>query len=634
MKALHLLLTGTLLWAGISHPAQSAETSSKNDDVAIIIGNKSYVDSDIPEVSFAHNDAKAMRYFAENVLQIRSENIVYLEDATQAKMQSAFGRRGNHRGKAFQYVKPGISNLYVFYSGHGVPGQRDNKSYLLPVDAEIETADINGYPTDVLYNNLRQVDAKSVTVFLDACFSGNSHGGTLLKRASGASILPSAMPQTTSKKDKLTVLTAASKDQLASWDEENEHGLFTEYLLRALYGEADKNNDGKVVLNEISAFLNEDMRYKARRTYNRDQTPTVMGDNGQVMVAAIDGIYPTRPEDLDRQDNEDDVPVDPPTIDTSDFELYPVEANMFALKNANVRAKPTVRSRRVMTLPKGEPIHVAAKIIDEPWYAVERGDGIIGYVFADLLGEEKEIATEEENRSIRELKARLEKLEEQTRLSSKDILPQPPETTTHKDEPVIVEMPEMENLDDMDQAIEETWTVNIDDPFEEIQTTLKSMGAILARQSFIIPHRLNGQKTSFAYNWIRVDADRCQIRASISLNHDDRFKKNIRIHDRQIQAVFWQELRSKKRKLFTYNLDGNVDRKITIYQYGPFPFKEKKDRRRFIAKTKHLMKICPMPYQARQDEAYEQFPREYDKQPRDFRRPPPPPRRRPPPPRR
>jgi uncharacterized protein YgiM (DUF1202 family) len=597
MKILHLLVSGCLLWVGLFTPAQSASNEPENNDVAIIIGNRTYADQDIPEVRFAHNDAKAMKLFVQNVLHIRDENIIYFEDATQAKMQSTFGRRGNHRGKAFQFVKPGVSNLYVFYSGHGLPGQHDQKSYLLPVDSEIETADINGYPTDLLYDNLKQVGAKSVTVFLDACFSGNSHGGSLITQASGATVLPAA-PLQLEQTDTISILSAASSDQLASWDEESRHGLFTEYLLRALYGEADFDHDGQVKLDEIAAYLNEDMRYKARRTYNRDQVPYISGKTDQVLVAAIDGIFPPRPTLLEESDNL----IDPPTIDTDDYDLYPVEQNMFALKNANVRHQPNVRSRKVMMLPKGEPIHVAAKIINQPWYAVERGDGIIGYIFADLLGEEKEIATEEENRSIRELKERLEKLETRTRLSSQDILPQPSTPRTNEAKRGAQATPTFHPSE------------NDKDRYDQIETGLKKMGAILTRQSFIHHTPDPKNKTVFSYNWIRVHADKCRLTASISLRHNDR----LNIYDRQIQGVFWQKMENRKRILKDQSASTWKKEKIELFKHGPFIFKSKQDRNQFARQANKMRNLCPQPRHVQQDDTPA-----FAAQPQ-YRRPPPP----------
>jgi len=618
MKKLHLLITGCLIWAGLNFPAQSA-SDVQSDDVAVIIGNRTYADQDIPQVRFAHNDAMAMRHFVENVLNVHPDNIIYLEDATQAKMQSTFGRRGNHRGKVFQYVKPAVSNLYVFYSGHGLPGRHDQKSYLLPVDSDIETADINGYPTDLLYENLQQSEARSITVFLDACFSGNSHGGSLIKNASGATVLP-AEPELKAPNNHLSILTAASKDQLASWDEENRHGLFTEYLLRALYGEADQDKDGKIKLAEISSYLNQDMRYRARRSYNRDQTPTILGNEDQVLVAALEDGFPKRPNLAD--ENIDDV-FNPPTIDTGDYSLYPVEQNMFALKNANVRRLPTVRSPRVMTLPKGEPVYVAAKIIDQPWYAVERGDGIIGYIFSDLLGEEKEIATEEENRSIRELKARLEKLEARTHLSTRDVLPQPPQTQT--------QTPQIQDIPSKPEP--EFNRHKQHDPYLEIETTLKTMGALLARQSFIRQNRKEFIRTSLIYNPIQVRADRCRLVTSFSLHHSDANGRQVDINDRPVEAAFWRKLKKRTRVLKPRLRNGQQSEKVKLYQYGPFAFQSEDDRNQFAHQAKTLQTVCPNPRQARDIAP----PFKGDNRPNDFRRPsprnpvfgqhPPPPRR-------
>ena len=56
--------------------------------------------------------------------------------------------------KLFDWVRPGRSDVMVFYSGHGVPGARDKRGYLLPVDADAQTPELNVYPVDVLYEIL------------------------------------------------------------------------------------------------------------------------------------------------------------------------------------------------------------------------------------------------------------------------------------------------------------------------------------------------------------------------------------------------------------------------------------------------------------------------------------------------
>ena len=126
--------------------------------------------------------------------------------------------------------------------------------------------------------------AKSVTVLLDACFSGQSPNGMVIAAASGISI-SAKVPKAA---DNLVVLTAARGDQLASWDREARLGLFTRYVLEGLRGAADGsqygNADGRVTLGEVAAFLDDEMTYQARRRYGRRQTAHVQGPEDQVMV--------------------------------------------------------------------------------------------------------------------------------------------------------------------------------------------------------------------------------------------------------------------------------------------------------------------------------------------------------------
>ena len=143
----------------------------------------------------------------------------------------------------------------MFYSGHGVPGLQDRRGYLLPVDADPNLVELNGYPVDTLYANLNKIPAKSITVYLDACFSGDSPKGMIVRATSGISV-EAVAPK---KVGKLVVLTAAQGDQFASWDEDAKLGLFTRHLLEALKGAADGedfgNGDGKVTVAEAEKYL-------------------------------------------------------------------------------------------------------------------------------------------------------------------------------------------------------------------------------------------------------------------------------------------------------------------------------------------------------------------------------------------
>ena len=254
--------------------------------VAVIIGNTNYGNR-TPSVKFAGNDADAMRKFVIDKLGFRDGNIIDLRNASQAELLTTFGSDKSFKGKLFDYVRPKRSDVVVFYSGHGVPGLRDKRGYLLPVDGEPNRAELSGYPIDLLLKNLGKIPSRSMRVYIDACFSGDSPNGMLIRATSGLTV---KITEPKSDEKKMVVITASKGDQFASWDEDAKLGLFTKHLLEALTGIADQkdfggNNDGKVTLGEVKGYLDEEMTYQARRRFSRDQQATVSGDLGTILSA-------------------------------------------------------------------------------------------------------------------------------------------------------------------------------------------------------------------------------------------------------------------------------------------------------------------------------------------------------------
>ena len=362
-----VLLVATVLYAitaSISHAAENP------DGVAVIIGNKSYSHTDVPEVSFAHNDADAIKRYVIETLGFRERNVIDLRDATVAELEGVFGNERSHKGDLWGYVRMGRSDVVVFYSGHGMPGFKDGRSYLLPSDVAAGRVEISGYPLDVLYDNLGKLETRSALVLIDACFSGGSAGGTLVPAGSFA-VVPK---QDVSVPGGLTVLTAAGPDEIASWDKEAELGLFTAHLLTALGGEADGkgygDENGEVTLAEVKTYLDEEMTYQAQRRYGREQTAMVIGVSKIVLATYTPGeIVPPVTEPL--------------------FTVEEMDLDMYALKNARVRAGPTTTATSVLTtLDVGSRVMVTGKVEGRDWYRVALAGGDVGFVFGKLLGED------------------------------------------------------------------------------------------------------------------------------------------------------------------------------------------------------------------------------------------------------
>ena len=282
------------LLAGIGSAASSGEVDLRvdvdqnipmgkkagRDDVAVVIGNRSYGVAGTPDVDYALRDAAVMRQYLEKTLGYDSKNILYVENATYAGFAQLFGREGDHRGKLNNYVVPGQSQVFVYYVGHGAPDPETNDAYFVPVDADPQFLKTSGYRLQTFYDNLAKLPAKSVTVVLDSCFSGNSAGGMLFK---GVSSIAMRAKEVAAPKQ-LTVLASSRDDQMSNWYDEKRHSLFSYYFMKGLGGEADKDGNRRVTVGEMEKYLDDNVPRMARRLKGAAQKPQVSGDRRAVLA--------------------------------------------------------------------------------------------------------------------------------------------------------------------------------------------------------------------------------------------------------------------------------------------------------------------------------------------------------------
>jgi uncharacterized caspase-like protein len=212
----------------------------------------------------------------------REGNIIYAEDATQADFNSIFGTSANYKGKLYNYVKDRKSDIFIYYSGHGAPNPESKEGYFVPVDCEPALVSLNGYSLRTFYDNLSKLRYKSLTVVIDACFSGSSEKGMLLTNMSPVFI---EVEEPVLKLKDAVVMTSAAGNQVSSWYPEKGHSLFTYYFLKGIRGEADKTNGKTITAGRLKDYLSENVRYMARRLSSREQTPQVYGKRDWLILS-------------------------------------------------------------------------------------------------------------------------------------------------------------------------------------------------------------------------------------------------------------------------------------------------------------------------------------------------------------
>lgn len=228
---------------------------------ALIISNENY--KQVEKVPFAHNDGKVFEQYMKLAVGVPESHITRLEDASLSDIKFALNRI-----KEISEAYEGDAKILVHYSGHGIPDESSKEGYLLPAD---------GYASDPttalklrdLYSSLGELKAKSLILFLDACFSGAQKTGDMLASARGVSIKV--------KQDKpvgnLVVISAAQGDQTAYPYKAKEHGLMTYYLLKKLQ---ETNGDAK--LGELSDYITTNVKRTSLVENGKSQVPVTTYD--------------------------------------------------------------------------------------------------------------------------------------------------------------------------------------------------------------------------------------------------------------------------------------------------------------------------------------------------------------------
>jgi hypothetical protein len=152
----------------------------------------------------------------------------------------------------------------------------------VPYDCNPTYAKSTGYRVKEFFNRLALLKARSVTVVLDACFSGSSPKGMLLKQVSPVFL---TVENPIMAMENGLLFSSSTDQQVSNWYAEKKHGLFTYYFLKGLQGAADANGDKQVTVEEMERYLTMNVPEQARYLNNREQTPQVMSNDKQkVMV--------------------------------------------------------------------------------------------------------------------------------------------------------------------------------------------------------------------------------------------------------------------------------------------------------------------------------------------------------------
>ena len=325
------------------------------DRVALVIGNAAYTET--APLANPANDANDVAAALEGL----GFEVIKVVDGDKLKMERAV--------RSFGDLLAGADVSLFFYAGHGL--QVSGRNYLVPTNARLvkeqdllfEAIEV-GLPLRVM----EQSGARVKIVILDAC-RNNPLAGSLARsvRAAGRSVdVGRGLARLDGAAGTLIAFATAPDDVAA--DGKGRNSPFTRALLEWI------DTPGL----EIRAMLGR-VRGSVWAETNEKQLPWV----NEALLGEFYFAGSAVPEPSAGTSTQT-AAIPPPTALTEP-EIEPIEAEYVAVNNANVRERPTVRSRKVTTLKRGTEVHVAGKVKGKNWYLVERDDEPLGYVYGALL---------------------------------------------------------------------------------------------------------------------------------------------------------------------------------------------------------------------------------------------------------
>ena len=269
----NILLTLAFLLVSLSLWSQSKTATTR----AVIIGISDYQNKNIPDLKYAHKDAKAfVSYLTSSAggnLKTEDYQLLLNEKATTGQI-----------GAALEWLvelsKKG-DRAIIYFSGHGDVENKTmfNLGYLLSWDSPAKTYMAGALPLNYLQaivSTLSTQNQVEVLLITDACRAGKLAGSSV----SGTQLTNANLSKQFANEVKI-LSCQPNEFSLEGEQWGGGRGVFSFHLLDGLQGLADNNEDLKVNLSEIGRYLEDKVSTEAAP---HAQFPMVLGQKNTRMA--------------------------------------------------------------------------------------------------------------------------------------------------------------------------------------------------------------------------------------------------------------------------------------------------------------------------------------------------------------
>ncbi len=242
----------------------------EGETFALLVGISSYQDPQVPSLQFAHEDAILFEKHLKSPRGggLPDENVVRLinQEATTAAVRLAFD--------TFLKAEAGPKDtVLVFVASHGTVDPQTREGFVITYDSDPQDLASTALPMADLQKLIREELSRvnRVHVYVDVCHAGKI--GTIEAKKNRINSVIERLGEA----DGEILGLMASRPREVSYEGPQfggGHGAFSYFLLNALNGAADYDQDGLVQVDDVIDYVREKV---AEGTFNR-QHPRDFGD--------------------------------------------------------------------------------------------------------------------------------------------------------------------------------------------------------------------------------------------------------------------------------------------------------------------------------------------------------------------
>jgi uncharacterized caspase-like protein len=267
-------LLGILTAVAALGPAAPAGAQEVRDRYALLVGVRQYGKDELRTLNYTENDIKEL---SQVLLRsgYRRENVVVMTQSTGAYDTDLLPTAANIRTqlKLLLQDRTEAHSVLIAFAGHGVQFQNDQATYFCPAGAKLDDKGTLVSLSEVS-QQLEQCEAHFKIMLVDACRNDPlSESGA---RRATMNLPSMTRPRKPVPAGGVATFFSCSAGEVAFENSDLQHGVFFNYVIRGLQGEADMNKDGQVTLFELADYVQLHVSDFVRSEYKKRQMPELV----------------------------------------------------------------------------------------------------------------------------------------------------------------------------------------------------------------------------------------------------------------------------------------------------------------------------------------------------------------------